>query len=586
MKKERENYRLSKFGRGLKLLSIQTIFATLLLSALACTVYASGPIMSCEELMDINLTLVDIEGAPTRLDSAVLSEDEKTCDVTGYVAPSVKFQVKLPLDWSGRFYMGGCGGYCGFVRCPEPNGLFPDGTMAVTAGTNLGHDKSESLFSDGLWAIDNPQGIVDFAYLGMHKTTLAAKALINSFYGQGPEYSYYVGCSDGGREGLQEVQRYPQDYDGVIVSAPVIDEIATNTFYHAWNARVNTDKNGNAILTANKIEALHDAVMEECGEIFPAGTIDPITMADLSGTIDPILKDPRTCSFDARSMLCPDGEDSDSCLTLNQALVANKLWQGPVDRKGIHLSAGDMPYGSELSWVGSMVPKATTDGSMALQNIGDAQWSYDFPNYMSRFDEITGITYMNIVFDQKEFRYLHELAGIYNPTNPDLSAFAANGGKIIIYHGWGDAGASPYMSLNYYAAVKEELGEEVASSFISLYMIPGMGHCGGGIYSPVMDFLTPITDWVEKGIVPDKVVVEYQNNGEFQRSLPVYPYPYVSAYEDGNAMYESSFAKDEQNASVSDIYEWLGLSMYNRHHTKWWTPKEGIIRKKEKNLKK
>ena len=180
----------------------------------------------------------------------------------------------MPLDgWTQRFLMIGCGGYCGFVGVEndsvlaQSTGCAPlaSGAM-VTAATDLGHEKSATFFPDGLWARGNPVAIIDFAYAGMHKSTVLAKALIGAFYGQGPKFSYYSGCSDGGREGLHEVQRFPGDFDGAVIGAPVIDEVATNTFYHAWGVRSNSRPDGSPILTANKMPALIAAVVKACGD--------------------------------------------------------------------------------------------------------------------------------------------------------------------------------------------------------------------------------------------------------------------------------------------------------------------------------
>jgi feruloyl esterase len=192
-----------------------------------------------------NIDFTSLEGAPARIDAAkeVSAETEKAgyCKVTGYIASDVRFEVRLPLDgWTQRFLMVGCGGYCGFVGvdndsvAAQSTGCAPlmSGAM-VTAATDLGHEKSASFFPDGLWARGNPGAIVDFAYAGMHKSAILAKALIQAYYGRGPKFSYYSGCSDGGREGLQEVERFPEDFDGIVIGVPVIDEVATNTFYHA-----------------------------------------------------------------------------------------------------------------------------------------------------------------------------------------------------------------------------------------------------------------------------------------------------------------------------------------------------------------
>src|ERR1700712_3631881 len=398
--------------------------------------------VGCAKLLAGDYT--GIAGAPTRLDTATVvpagpTNPQAYCDLTGYVASDVHFEVKLPISgWTQRFLMVGCGGYCGFVSdVPSPASTYgcapaSSGEM-VEASTDLGHTKSGTVFADGLWALGNPGAVADFAYLGMHKTTLAAKALIKAFYHQSQRFSYYVGCSDGGREGLQEVQRYPDDYDGVVVGAPVIDEVATNTFYHAWNVRVNKDSAGHPILTADKIPALHQAVLDACGK--------------LAGGQGDMLQDPRACHLDARTLVCTTGAPM-SCLSPAQAAVVNKLWSGPVDPYGNHLSPGDMPYGSELGWIGSSVPADST--AVINPTNSAAAWANDFPNYMASFNAPTGITYKNIKFTDNEYNKLNELSGIYGPTNPDLTRFAAHGGKLLMWTGAADSGASPRMVENYY----------------------------------------------------------------------------------------------------------------------------------------
>jgi hypothetical protein len=268
---------------------------------------AAPAVKDCASLLTDDFTGVD--GAPARLDSAtVVSSNvpQPYCDVKGYVASAVHFEVKLPISgWTQRFLQLGCGGYCGAVGSSQPLastfGCAPleSGEMVVAA-TDLGHVRSASFFADGLWALGNSAAVADFAYLGMRKTTLIAKALMKSFYHQPARYNYFVGCSDGGREGLQELQRYPGDYDGAVIGAPVIDEIATNTFYHAWNVRVNSRPDGRAILTADKIPALHQAVLDACGT--------------LAGGQGDMLQDPRACHLDARTLICP-GTDAPTCLT-------------------------------------------------------------------------------------------------------------------------------------------------------------------------------------------------------------------------------------------------------------------------------
>jgi hypothetical protein len=521
------------------------------------------PVMSCSALAQHDFT--SLEGASARIDSAkemAGPQGSQVCSVTGYIASNVRFEVRLPTHgWTQRFLMVGCGGYCGFVSTDnqsvqrQSSGCAPlaQGDV-VTAATDLGHTKSASFFPDGLWAKGNPQAIVDFAYAGMHKSTLLAKALVATYYGQGPQYSYYSGCSDGGREGLQEVQRFPADYDGVIVGAPVIDEVATNTFYHAWGVRANSRANGDPILTADKIPSLVSAVTKACG--------------DGGG----FIQDPRRCEFDLSTLICKEKEDA-SCLTEEQARVVRKLWTGPVDSEGNRLSAGDMPVGSEAAWVGTMVPKAAGQ-KLSLDSVGDYQWSYDFPNYMASLEISTGVTNQNMTFDRASFEKLNALSGLYDPTDPDLSAFAKHGGKLIIWHGWSDSGASPYMSLNYVDAVKSAMGEASVAKFLTLYMIPGVYHCNlyGGPNFTQEDFLTPMMNWVEDGTRPDKVIVEFTRNAESSeviRSRPVFPYPSEVGYTSGDSASASSYERSEPTQRMNDRLVWLGTDHYRPGRQMW-----------------
>ena len=147
---------------------------------------------------------------------------------------------------------------------------------------------------------------------------------------------------------------------------------------------------------------------------------------------------------------------------------------------------------------------------MTLANVGDYQWSFDFPNYMAQFGEPSGITNQTMKFDKASFEQLNALSALYDPTNPDLSAFAKHGGKLIIWQGWSNSGVSPYISLNYVNAVRGAMGASV-DKFLALYMLPGVYHCNlyGGPTTSQEDFLTPVMTWVEDGSAPDKVVVEY-----------------------------------------------------------------------------
>jgi hypothetical protein len=534
------------------------------------TLPVARPVMACADLLAVDFT--NVAEAPMRLDSASevsTGVPQPYCDVVGYVAPRVRFEVRLPLNgWTQRFVMAGCGAYCGalvvslsFNRAAFGCLPLASGEMAV-ANSDLGHTRGTGLANpgaDGLWALWNPDGIIELAYVGMHKATVASKAVIKAFYGQAQKYSYFHGCSDGEREGLHEAQRYPDDYDGYVIGAPVIDEIATNTFYHAWNVRVNSNPDGTAILTNDKLPALNQAVLAACGK--------------LNGGVGDMIQDFRACSFDARSITC-SGADSPACLTPAQANVANLFYQGPVDESGNRLSAGDMPYGSKLAWANGLT--LASGQKFSLQTSGEFQFSYDFPNYMTRFDGPTGITNQNMQFTRAQFDFLHLLQGIWDPTNPDLSDFRNKGKKLLMWQGWADSGASPRMVLDYYDAVRTQVGASTVDSFMKLYLVPGVYHCDAGPNVGNQDFLTPVMNWVEDGTPPGRVLANYRSGpidaSPVVKTRPVYPHPLIAQYVgSGDINDPNNYVSALPAVQFSDRFEWVGLSNYTPSAQKWCT---------------
>jgi hypothetical protein len=518
------------------------------------------PVMACADLLKLDFSY--LKEAPTKLNSATVVSDgapSPYCLVSGYAAPGVSFQLRLPTEhWTQRLLMNGCGGYCGDllslpIGAPSASAgcvLAASGELVV-ASHNGGHvgatDKTHFLrsISDGAWAGGDPNALVDFFYRSNRKATVAVKAIVAAFYGQPARYSYFDGCSSGGRAGLHVAQRYPDDYDGIVAGAPTIDNTAENTFVHGWNVRINEAPDGTSILTADKIQALAKAVLEAC--------------ADNSG----MIQDPRACHFDASSIVCK-GPDSPDCLSGDQARIANLIWRGPMDEKGLLLAPGGMPFGSELAWAGSMaLPKGT---KFSPDTSVDFAFSYDFPNFMSGWRR-TGITNANLQFTAEEFWRLNAMHGLNDPTNPDLRAFAAHGGKLIIWQGWADSGTSPFGTLNYYAAVKKLMGSDSVPNFMTLYMIPGMYHCGGGPAAATLDMLSPLMAWVEDKVQPGEQIVSYRAGGEAAspvvRTRPVLPYPATEAYSGtGDPNSASSYAAASPVAGVSDELQWAGSKHY------------------------
>jgi len=410
------------------------------------------------------------------------------CKVTGTIAPSptsaINFQVHLPLTrWTQRYVQVGCGGLCGNVNvaidnaagcAPALNGEFVvaanDMGAATPAGGTLGSFATV------------PEKRTDFAYRANHVTALVAKSLIRHFYGRPQRYAYFTGCSDGGREGLMEAQRYPDDFDGVSAGAPAMNFQVQNSFYHAWMASVSLDAAGKPILLAAKLPALHAAVLAHCDT--------------LDGVKDGLLSDPRACRVDTAWVTCAAGAaGTDACLTATEAAVVRRVYDGPRASDGRPFLVGEPQPGSERQW--DFIPADANGRSMSAM-LGAAMRRYMiFPQSPAPDTLVDGFT-----FDAATFAKVTELHQLNDATNPDLRPFARRGGRMILWHGWSDTSISPITSIAYYKAVQQTMGAARADQMLRLFLLPGTGHCGGGDGFAQVDTLTPLMAWVEAGKAP------------------------------------------------------------------------------------
>jgi hypothetical protein len=492
-----------------------------------------------------------IPGAPTRVTSATLvaatAATPEFCDVRGYVAPQVQFDLKLPTKtWQGRYLQSGCGGFCGAVGSPSfPTcDLQPGGDFAVAA-TDDGHVAGGT---DGLWGVNDQQLRVDFGSQAPHVLSLAAKAIVKAFYGVGPRFSYFQGCSDGGREALIEAQRFPGDFNGIVAGAPANIWAPLLAESLAWNARANMDANGNQVLTASKLPALHDAVIKACD--------------GLDGLVDGQIDDPRACRFDPASMRCPSGVDQPTCLSPAQVETVRKLYAGPTDSAGRRLYPGGEPFGSELAWVPWVV---TPPGFQSL----DSGFSDSYLKFLGFPIGQPASSLADFQFTVAEFDRLRAAGQLYNATNADLTAFRQRGGKLIIWHGWADPAIAPDGTPTYYEAVQDRMGGlQAVQRFARLFMIPTVYHCAGtyGTGTAVrFDFVNPITHWVEQGTAPDQVVVTHTDQtGAVVRTRPVFAYPRQARYTGTGSIDDAAnFVGVTPSPVPADDVRWVGNDLFN-----------------------
>ena len=471
-----------------------------------------APVIACAELASPSHDFSDVPDAPTYVSSAaeVTQNGARYCEVTGYIAPQEQFRLDLPVTtYTGRYLQEGCGALCGAI----PGFMPAAGNEMVVGADNEGHVGGET---DALWAAQDPALRVSFGYTSEHALAHAAKVIITAYYGRPPAYSYYDGCSGGGREALTEAQRYPRDFNGILAGAPANIEAQLLGVVPAWVITVNTGAGGREILTSENLPALHAAVIKACGNT------------------DGLIEDPRSCGFNPATIQCPPAEDAPSCLTPAQVRVVRDFYLGPSDGHGHYLYPGGLPYGSELAWAGAAVDPSS-----------DRQWPRDTFAYQIGSNYLKYAAYWHnppasfqltaFRFTLASYRALLPLAGIYDATDPDLTAFHHAGGKLIIYQGWADQEVSPFGTVGYYNAVVRNAGGFRASQdFTRLYMVPGQYHCLDSGSPPVTsNLLTPLMRWVEQGTAPGTISFPLTHPTARLQAITVHPLNPLSPPPDG-----------------------------------------------------
>ncbi len=449
------------------------------------------------------------------------------CAVTGVIQPQIQFEVRLPSkSWNGRYFQVGCGGFCGVISINNCADALADNF--VVAAHNMGH--VGLVVKDPVWGSD-PALREDYAGRSTHLMSVAGKALAERYYGKRPARSYFRGCSTGGREGLTEAQRYPDDFDGIIAGDPAfpgrLGAIANN-----WDAQKLLRDDGSEVFTPAKLEVLNAGVMKSCDK--------------LDGLADGILTDPRACKFDPARLQCKNGDGPD-CLTAEQVAAAKALYSGPINSKGEKLMPGATPYGSELSWSGA-----------GRRSLAEGYLRYlAFPT-----NPPADYNYRTFNFDT-DVEKSEEMAALYDPVAPheapDLREFEQRGGKLIVYHGWADAGVSPMAMLDYYAHVtSRQGGGEKVREWFRVFMVPGMFHCRGGNAPNTFELLPELVKWVEQGQAPDRVVATQSGPQGVVRTRPLFPYPAYAKYSGkGDVNSEASWVKASPKKEPDDRLDWI-----------------------------
>ncbi len=425
------------------------------------------------------------------------------CRVALTIEKEIKVEVWMPDIWNHRFEGVGNGGLTGALN-------FPDMARAAAAGfatasTDTGHDTPDGFF-DSNWVPGHPERVENFAYRGHHLMAVTAKKIIAAYYGHEPKKNYFTGCSSGGWQGLSEAQRYPDDYDGIVAGAPAINfvRLQSNGFVQAWRSR----QNPKGELTPAKLSLLAKAMVSQC---------------DLSdGSKDGFITDPRLCKFDWSKVLCKAADKPD-CLTRAQVARAKTLYGPQSTPRGLKLYPGK-PIGTlAIAPIEFPASRDPFDSLMIIKALKQK------PNWRTgNFDPDRDIPPMD-----------KELGAMLNATNPDLAAFKAHGGKLLIYHGWSDNVLSPTNTLDYVHAV--EAKTPGADNFLRLFLIPSMSHCGGGEGPNAFDANAAIVSWVETGEAPEELI-GYHNDrdGAITATRPLCAEPKVAFYKGSGPLDEAA----------------------------------------------
>jgi feruloyl esterase len=477
------------------------------------------------------LTIEGVEAVPEGgftlpRSSTAIAQTPSFCRVRATVSSTpdsqIRFEVWIPAKWNGKIVVTGNGGYGNALTYPDMVLALSEGYAA--AGGDTGHQTSTP--DDLLWGVDHPQRIIDWGSASIHTITGPSKRIVERLEGRSPVRAYYYGCSTGGHQGYAEIQRYPQDFDGVIAGAPGNNRVRLNAGF-LWQFLANRDKNVDSppIIPASKLPIITKAVIAACDAV--------------DGVTDGVVDDPRRCSFDPASLGCQNG-DAASCLTPAQVAALNKLYEGaknprtgeqiypgwPKSSEALTVNANGLPgVGWHLYWGGTEPARANFWRYWVFNDPNWNWWTFDFDRDITRADDRVGR-----MIDQ---------------VNPDISAFAGRGAKAIVYQGWQDPVVNALDTIAYYAKVRARQGSQAKTdAFFRLFLVPGMGHCSGGpgatsfgnqnAPSPITDaqhdLLSALDAWVEKGAAPNRIIASRVVNGVTTRTRPLCAYPRRAVY--------------------------------------------------------
>jgi len=424
------------------------------------------------------------------------------CKVSGTIGREIRFVLLLPEQWNRKLMMGGGGG---FVAGIDNQAISSVNVGYATAGTDTGHDGRTV---DASWALNNIERQLNFGHAAVHRVAEASKAIIRAHYHAPPSRSYFNGCSNGGRQALMAAQRYPADFDGIVAGAPAYDftGIAAQFVMDIKAAFPDAASVSKPVFPAETLKSVESQIVAACDA--------------LDGVTDGLMEDPRACKLAVSSLT---GLSDQQRKALSVIYGEKRLPDGSV----VYPS---QPFGGEGDVAGGWPLWINGVNSMLMV-------AYQAPSL--RFGFGTQL-FKNFIFNDPSWDYLKydfanfqrdsaQAAAILNATDPNLDAFKARGGKLVLYHGWSDAALSANATTQYFDAVMAR--DPKAAAFTRLFMMPGVAHCAGGPGPDRVDWYSVLDTWVENGTAPDRVVASKLQAGKTIRTRPLCAYPMRAVYK-------------------------------------------------------
>jgi hypothetical protein len=474
--------------------------ASLATPALEAAPAAPGNPAECSNLTTLQLPDVKITEAVAVPAATTGQVRAPHCRVNGVIGREIKFSLLMPDDWNRKFVMGGGGG---FVFNIDNQARAVVNAGYATVGTDTGHQASA--ITDASWALNNLERQVNFGYLGVHRTAEVAKAIIRSYYGAAAARSYFSGCSNGGRQAMMEAQRFPEDFDGIVAGAPAYNFTAIGAqFLKDIRAAFPDPRNLAEPIPNATLKAVEAQMVEKCDAI--------------DGVKDGLIEDPRACKVDVASL---------TGVTDGQRALLKTIYAETSNKEGVIYPA--QPIGGEGETAGWSLWILGVNPQM-MSATKSPSLRYGFGTDMFKYFVFNDPSFDYTRYDLSTFRKDTALASTFlNASDPNLDAFKARGGKLLLWHGWSDPALTALASVKYYEQVKAR--DPNAGEYFRMFMMPGVLHCAGGPGPDTVDWAAAIDEWVEKGKAPDRLVAQKRTAaGAVTRSRPLCVYPQRAVY--------------------------------------------------------